>query len=89
MNINIKIHFNFFKARKEKNKNYEPSDPPYYESKFLIYMIKTWCVGGRQYSNTNIITQYEKIKPKTKNLFKIVKGSCSFCGRSKSQIFTR
>ena len=31
VNININIKFNFFKNRKEKVKNYEPSAPPYYE----------------------------------------------------------
>ena len=23
---------------------------------------KTWCVGGKHYSNTNNISQYEKVK---------------------------
>ena len=36
-------------------------------------MIKTWCVGGRHMSNTNNITQYEKVNPKTKKLVKIKK----------------
>ena len=32
MNINIKIYLNFFKPRKEKNKNYiQPSAPAAYE----------------------------------------------------------
>ena len=52
-------------------------------------MAKTWCVGGRHMSNTNNITQYEKVNPKTKKLIKIIKGSCSICGRKKSQIFTK
>ena len=51
-------------------------------------MDKTLCVGGKHYSNTNNITQYEKVNPRTKKLFKIIKGSCSTCGRNKSQIFT-
>ena len=51
-------------------------------------MTKTWCVGGQHYSNTNNITEYEKINPKKKKLFKIIKGTCSICGRKKSQIFT-
>ena len=46
-------------------------------------------LGGRHYSNTNIITQYEKVNPRTKKLVKIIKGSCSICGRNKSQIFTK
>ena len=51
-------------------------------------MTKTWCLGGRHYSNTNNITQYEK-NPKTKKLVKTIKGTCSICGRNKSQIFTK
>ena len=52
-------------------------------------MKKTWCVGGKHYSNTNNITQYEEVKPKTKKFVKIIKGTCSNCGRNKSQIFTK
>ena len=52
-------------------------------------MTKTWCVGGKQYSNTNNKTQYEKANPKTKELVKIIKGTCSICGRNKSQIFSK
>ena len=52
-------------------------------------MTKTWCVGGKQYSKTNNITQYEKVNPKTKKLVKIIKGTCSICSRNKSQIFTK
>ena len=51
-------------------------------------MTKTWCVGGRHYSKTNKITQYEKVNPKTKKLVKVVKGNCSICKRNKSQFFT-
>ena len=52
-------------------------------------MTKTWCVGGKHYSDTNNISQYEKVNPKTKRLVKIIKGSCNICGRNKSQIYTR
>ena len=52
-------------------------------------MAETWCVGGKHYSNTNNKTQYEKVNPITKNVLKIIKGTCSFCGRNKSQIFTK
>ena len=51
-------------------------------------MTKTWCVGGKQYSNTYNKIEYEKINPKTKKLVKIIKGTSSICGRNKSQIFT-
>ena len=52
-------------------------------------MSKTYCLGGRHMSNTNNITQYEKVNPKTKKLVKIIKGTCNICGRAKSQIFTK
>ena len=40
-------------------------------------------------SNTNNIVEYEKVNPRTKKLVKIIKGACTFCGRKKSQIFTK
>ena len=49
-------------------------------------MKKIWCVGGKHYSNTNSIVQYEKVNPKTKKLVEIIKGKCAFCDRNKSQI---
>ena len=29
-------------------------------------MTETYCLGGRHYSNTNNITQYEKVNPRNK-----------------------
>ena len=52
-------------------------------------MTKTWCVGGRHYSNTNNITEYEKRNPNIKKLVKINMGTCSVCGRNKSHIFAK
>ena len=52
-------------------------------------MKKTWCLGGRHYSNTNNITQYEKVNPRTEKLVRIINGTYSICGRKKSQIFTK
>ena len=52
-------------------------------------MTKTWCVGGRLYSTTVNENVYEKVNPKTKNLVKIFKGTCSICGRKTSQVFTK
>ena len=52
-------------------------------------MTKTWCVGGKRYSNTSNITQNEKVNPKNKKLGKIKKGKCAICGHNKSQIFTK
>ena len=42
-----------------------------------------------QQCNTNIIIEYEKKNSRTKKLVKIIKGSCSICGRDKYQIFTK
>ena len=50
-------------------------------------MTKTWCVGGRHFSNTNNKTQYEKVDPRTKKLVESIKGTCGICSRNKSQIF--
>ena len=52
-------------------------------------MTKTCCVGGKHYKNNNNISQYEKVNPKTKKLVKIIKRTCSICGRNKSVIFTK
>ena len=52
-------------------------------------MIKTWCVGGRQYSTTINQNVYEKFNRLTKKLVRIINGSCSICGHNKSQILTR
>ena len=50
-------------------------------------MTQSYCLGERHYSNTNNITKCEKTNPRTKKLVKIIKGTCSICGRNKSQIF--
>ena len=47
------------------------------------------CLGGRHYSQTLNQNVFEKVKPRTKKLLKIIKGTCSICGRNKSQIFTK
>ena len=52
-------------------------------------MTKTWCVGGKQYSDAVNKNVYEKVDPKTKKLVKIIKCTCSICGRNKSQVFTK
>ena len=52
-------------------------------------MTKTWCVGGRHYSESINQNVYEKVNPRTKKLVKVIKGTCSICGRNKSQIFTK
>ena len=52
-------------------------------------MKQTYCLGGRHYSNTIIIVEYEKMNPRTEKLVKFIKGTCSFCGRNRSQIFTK
>ena len=52
-------------------------------------MTKTWCVGGRHYSKTNNIIEFETRNPKTKKLIKIIKGKVDICDRNKRQIFTK
>ena len=52
-------------------------------------MTKTWCVGGRQYSNTVNANIFEKVSPKTKKLLEIIKGKCTNCGRNNSQISSK
>ena len=52
-------------------------------------MTKTWCVGGRHYSESINLNVYEKLNPKTKKLVKIIKSRCSICGRNKSHSFTK
>ena len=52
-------------------------------------MTKTWCVGGKHYSNTVNENIFEKVNPRTKKLVKIIKGKCNICNRIKSQIFTK
>ena len=52
-------------------------------------MAKTYCLGGRHCSHTNNIIEYEKVNPRTKKQFKVIKGTCTICGRNKSQIFTK
>ena len=52
-------------------------------------MIKTWCVGGRHYSESVIQNVYETLNPRTKIFVKVIKGTFSFCGRIKSQNFNK
>ena len=52
-------------------------------------MTKTWCVGGRYYSESINQNVYEKVNPKTKKLVKNIKSTCNICGRNKSQTFTK
>ena len=52
-------------------------------------MTNKWCVGGRHYRNTLNQNMYEKKNPKTNKIVENIKGSCSICGRIKSQIFTK
>ena len=56
---------------------------------FYSYMTKTWCVGGRHISNTNIIVEYGKVNPRNRKLIKIIKGTCSIYGRNISQYYTK
>ena len=87
MNIKIKIKYKFFEPGKKNNNDHQPSASPDYN--FYKQMTKTRCVGGRSYSDTNNVIEYEKVNPKTHKVVKIIKGTCSICRRDKSQMFTR
>ena len=50
---------------------------------------QSFCLGGRHFSKTVNETVYKKVDPKTKKLFKNIKGKCAICNRNKSQIFTK
>ena len=50
---------------------------------------QSYCSRGRHYSQTVNKKIFEKVNPKTKKLVKIIKGTCSICGRAKSQAFTK
>ena len=47
------------------------------------------CIGGRHYSNTNNLVEYENVNPKTNKNVIVKKGKYDNCGRAKSQIFTK
>ena len=36
-------------------------------------MTKTWCVGGRHYSDTINKIEYEKVNPRTKKIVQLLK----------------
>ena len=46
-------------------------------------------LAGHHFSRTLNQSVYGKLNPKTKNLFKNIKGTSNICGRNKSQIFTK
>ena len=50
---------------------------------------QSYCLGGGHYSRTVNQNLYEKGNPKTGKVFKIIKSTCSLCGRKTSQIFTK
>ena len=50
---------------------------------------KAWCFGGRRCSDAINQNVYETMHPETQKAVKIIKSTCSICGRTKSQIFTK
>ena len=52
-------------------------------------MTKTWCVGGRHYSESINQNLYEKRNPKTNKIVENIKGKCSSGGCNESQFFTK
>ena len=49
---------------------------------------KTYCTGGRHFSETRNEIRYDKINPRTKRVVLVIKGKCSICGRNKSRIYS-
>ena len=47
---------------------------------------QSFCLGGRHYSRTLNEIIDKKVNSQTKKLVKVIKGSCSVCGHTKSQI---
>ena len=52
-------------------------------------MTKTWCAGGRHFSQSVNQIIFEKLHPETNKDVKIIKSKCTICYRNKSQIFTK
>ena len=52
-------------------------------------MTKTWSVFGRNYSNIKNKIDFEKVKPRTKKLVKVIKGKCGMCDGDNSLTFTK
>ena len=85
--ISFCIEINFFKPRKEKITSLLPIFVP--KIIFSNLMTKTWCAGGKQYSESINRNVYKKLNPKSKKLGKVVKGKGSICGCDKSQVFSK
>ena len=49
---------------------------------------KTYCIGGRHYSETIDQTFMKNLTLKLKKLLKIIKGTGNICRRNNSQIFS-
>ena len=47
-------------------------------------MVKTWCVGGRDYSESINQNVFEFLNLKTQKLVKIIKRNCDIYGGNKS-----
>ena len=50
---------------------------------------QTYCLGCRHQSETKNRNISEKLKLKAKRNVKNIEGTCSICGRKKSQKFTK
>ena len=47
------------------------------------------CVGGRHKLETFDLVEYETVNPRLPKIDKVKMGKRDFCGRSKSQLFTK
>ena len=50
---------------------------------------QNFCLEGHRYSQTRNQNVYKKVNPKTQKVVKIIKSTCTICGRNKSQTFTQ
>ena len=50
---------------------------------------KKWCFGGRHYSTTSDIFEYEETNPKTNEIVQVRNLNCDVSGRSNSKISTK
>ena len=50
---------------------------------------QSYSLGKPHYSQTVNQNVFEKLNPKSNKIVKVIKGTCNFCGREKSQFFTK
>ena len=87
MKINFSIKIHYLNLEKKKEKIMDPLLFPIMNKIISKEMTLSWCVGRKHKSKTLNQNVFEKINIKTKKLVEIIKETCAFCGRNKSQLF--